>query len=69
MNTPIARKRLTKSVLAVTAAATLAVAGNVSVPSSTVTSGFATRLWYQSGFVGAPPFEANTATESSERRW
>src|SRR5712692_9437142 len=29
-----------------------------SVPTSTVTRGCATRLWYQSGFVGAPPFEA-----------
>ena len=24
-------------------------------------AGFATTLWYQSGFVGAPAFEANTA--------
>jgi len=35
-------------------------AEKVSVPSSTVTSGFATMLWYQSGFVAAPPLEANT---------
>ena len=30
------------------------------VPGSTVTSGFASRWWYQSGLSGAPPFEAMT---------
>src|SRR5947209_3037665 len=37
--------------------ATRARTAYVSLPTSTVVSGFATRLWYQSGFVGAPPFE------------
>src|SRR5205085_1635359 len=30
----------------------------VSVPTSTVAEGLARRLWYQAGFVGAPPLEA-----------
>jgi hypothetical protein len=36
----------------------LALALNFSLPISTVTSGCATRLWYQLGFSGAPPFDA-----------
>ena len=37
---------------------TLARPSNVSRPTSTVTTGFARRLWYHAGWVGAPPFEA-----------
>jgi hypothetical protein len=33
---------------------TTAVAANTSEPTSTATSGLATRLWYQSGSRGAP---------------
>src|SRR4051812_7995996 len=44
--------------------ATRACIGIVSVPISTVTSGLARRLRYQSGSVGAPPFDAKTATSS-----
>ena len=38
--------------------ASLATASIVSVPTSIFTFGWAFRLWYQSGFVGAPAFEA-----------
>lgn len=41
----------------------------VSVPISAVTSGFATRLWYQSGWVGSPALEAKTAARPSPRSW
>src|SRR5215831_3153661 len=44
--------------------ATRAVSSTVSVPISARTRGLASRLWYQSGFVGAPPLEANTAKPS-----
>jgi hypothetical protein len=37
---------------------TLAHASNVSPPTSTVTAGCASRLWYHAGWVGDPPFEA-----------
>src|SRR2546430_1295778 len=39
---------------------TRARALNVSPSASTVTTGFAPGLWYQAGFVGAPPLEATT---------
>ena len=42
--------------------ATSASTSKVSVPTSTVARGLATRLWYQSGLVGAPALEANTAS-------
>ena len=38
-------------------------------PTSTVTVGFATRLWYQSGFVGAPAFDAKTYIFPSPGRY
>src|SRR5262249_29234511 len=38
--------------------ASRATASNESVPTSTWTFGFASRLWYQSGFVGEPPLDA-----------
>ena len=37
---------------------TVALTGNFSVPTSTVASGLATRLWYQAGLFGAPPIDA-----------
>jgi hypothetical protein len=39
-------------------ACAVARAWNVSAPRSTVTAGFATRLWYQCGCAGAPTFAA-----------
>src|SRR3954467_581905 len=54
------RKRRSRS----SPAASLATAAIVSVPTSIVTFGLARRLWYQSGLVGAPPFEANTTYRS-----
>jgi len=48
---------------------TRALAENVSLPISIVTSGLATRLWYQAGLSGAPPFDAKTATRPSPRSW
>src|ERR1700722_6805893 len=44
--------------------ATRAVNSAVPVPISALTRGWARRLWYQSGLVGAPPLEANTARPS-----
>jgi hypothetical protein len=38
--------------------ASAATTSIVSVPTSIDTSGLALRLWYQSGLVGAPPYEA-----------
>src|SRR6266498_1661228 len=40
----------------------------VSVPISALTPGLATRFWYQSGSVGAPPLVEKTATEPP-RSW
>ena len=40
----------------------------VPAPISAVTSGLATRLWYQSGWVSAPALDAKTAT-ASPRSW
>src|SRR5207249_6883768 len=40
--------------------ATRARAWNVSPPTSTVTVGLLTRLWNQSGWLGAPPLDAIT---------
>lgn len=37
------------------------------VPISTVTRGWALRLWYQAGWVGEPPFEAMMAMPPSGR--
>src|SRR5688572_27366495 len=37
------------------------------VATSTVTSGWATMLWYQAGCVGAPPLEAMTTYRSASR--
>ena len=34
---------------------------------STVTCGWATRLWYQDGWVGAPPIEATMTIRSPSR--
>src|SRR5579883_1238730 len=34
-----------------------------------VTSGWASRLWYQAGLVGAPPLEAKTNRRSPSRRY
>ena len=39
------------------------------MPTSIEASGFAMRLWYQSGFVGAPPFDAKTTYVSPSRRY
>jgi hypothetical protein len=41
-------------------ASTVAVASNRSVPTSTVTAGWARRFRYQAGWAGAPPAEAMT---------
>jgi len=41
-----------------------AVAEKRSLPNSTSTWGLATRLWYQSGLVGAPALEAKTYKSS-----
>src|SRR6202140_903711 len=40
----------------------------VIVPTSTLATGFALRLWYHAGWSGAPPFDATT-TYRSPSRW
>src|SRR5215216_3424112 len=46
----------------------LASTGKVAVPTSTVIRGWAFRLWYQSGFVGDPPFVAAMIMSSPSGR-
>src|ERR1022692_1881217 len=48
---------------------TVAVTPKRSVPTSTVASGGATRLWYQSGLVGAPALLAKTTSRSPSARY
>jgi hypothetical protein len=43
----------------------LATTWNVSAPTSTMTFGFALRLWYHAGCPGDPPFEAMMTSRPS----
>src|SRR5450631_1809312 len=47
----------------------MAVAWNASLPTSTVTVGFFTRLRYQSGSVSAPDLDAKTTRSPPARRY